>query len=87
MFPAPSPPAPAPDQPLWRVVAEAIRAAPPMQRRGLFWSPLPIATALVLAVVDIASGTNPLEVYRLAGLVLATTSYTSAAGGGMCSTT
>jgi len=57
-------------------VADAIRAAPSMQRRGLFWSPLPIATALVLAVVDIASGTNPLEVYRLAGLVLATTSYT-----------
>jgi len=70
-------PTPTPtDQSLWRVVADAIRAAPPMQRRGLFWSPLPIAVALVMGTVDIANGTNNLEVYRLTGLLLATTAYT-----------
>lgn len=79
MSPGASAPTPAPppaEQALWRVVADAIRAAPPLQRRGLFWSPLPIATALVLGVVDIAAGTSDLEVYRLTGLLLATTAYT-----------
>ena len=73
--PAPTiPPIPA-DLPLWRVVADAIRAAPPMQRRGLLWSPLPIVVALVVGIVDIVSGTNRLEIYRLTGLLFATTAY------------
>jgi two-component system sensor histidine kinase AlgZ len=72
----PAPAAPAPEQPLWRVVTDAIKAAPPMQRRGLFWSPLPIVTALGIGVADIVSGTNRLEIYRLSGLVLASTGYT-----------
>jgi signal transduction histidine kinase len=70
-----TPPAP-PDLPLWRVVADAIRGAPALQRRGLFWSPLPIVVALVLGIVDIVSGTNRLEIFRLTGLLCATTAYT-----------
>lgn len=64
------------NQSLWRVVVEAIRAAPPGQRRGLAFSPLPIAVALVLSVGDIASGTNPLEMARILGLVFASAAYT-----------
>lgn len=64
------------EQPLWRVVAEAIRAAPPAQRRGLMWSPFPILTALVVGIIDIAAGTNPLEISRLVALVLASIGYT-----------
>jgi hypothetical protein len=46
-----------------------------MQRRGLFWSPLPILVALVLGIVDITQGTNQQEVFRLVGLLCATTAY------------
>src|SRR6188474_2636939 len=63
------------DQPLWRVVTDAVKTAPPGMRRGLFWSPLPIVVALLLGVVDIVSGTNRFEIYRLLGLLLATTAY------------
>jgi len=65
-----------PDQPLWRLVAEAIRAAPPTHRRGLAWSPLPIVVALVTSVPDIIAGTNVLEIARLIGLILASAGYT-----------
>ena len=64
------------NQSLWRVVVEAIRAAPPSQRRALAFSPLPSVVALIVSVGDIAGGTNLLEVSRILGLVLASAAYT-----------
>jgi signal transduction histidine kinase len=64
------------NQSLWRVVADAIRSAPKAQRRGLAMAPLPIAVALFFSVGDILEGTNPLELARVLGLVLASAGYT-----------
>jgi signal transduction histidine kinase len=63
------------DLSLWRIVFDAIRAAPPAQRRGLAWSPLPIVVALVVSIGDVFQGTDLLEVSRLIGLLLASASY------------
>ncbi len=62
--------------PLWRVVADSIRAAPPSKRRGLAMSPFPIAVAVVVSWIDIATGTDAQEVQRLLALVLASAGYT-----------
>lgn len=63
------------DTSFWRMVFDAIRAAPPSQRRGLIFSPFPILVALLVSITDVFRGTDLLEVSRLIGLLLASASY------------
>ena len=59
------------DRDPWKEARELLRAAPPKVRRVLRVNTLAAAGGLAIAVVDVITGTNEMEIYRLLGIALA----------------
>jgi sensor histidine kinase YesM len=57
------------------VLAEAIRSAPPKVRRSLGAGVLVVAASVVMSVGDAITGTDELELFRLASIVVASAGY------------